>query len=195
MLRKGLFGALFLLLSGIPVHAEEAVVSTRVCEPLTEGATARISPADDSALYIKVGERVAQAMTAAGHAVQESGAIDVYFTVAEAPVEFRESGPNLGTFSVGNPTDAPRALVLLNVWSSRKDSILGGRKSKSGSRFSNYLLMAIEVNTRETGKCIWRGEGAIPLSGANADRVATRLADAIMRYLGKSADQERVLVE
>ena len=193
--RKGLFVALFLLLSGVSVHAGEAVVSARVCEGLKAGATARISPADDSALYLKVGEQVAQAVTAAGHTVRETGEIDVYFTVAEAPVEFRESGPNLGSFSVANPADAPRALVLLNVWSSRKDSILGGQKSKSGSCFSNYLLMPVEVNTRETGKCIWRGEGAIPLGGANADRVAIRLADGIMRFLGKPADRERILVE
>ena len=135
-----------------------------------------------------------KALAKAGHAVSEAGPIDLYYTITEAPVAIRRSGPSLGTLEVDTTRSGQRALLLLNVWSTRKDSILGGRKSKSGSQFSTYLFMAFEVNDKESGRCLWRGEGGTELAGD--PKVLTALiTETVMDHLGQAVDNKSVVVD
>lgn len=185
----------FLIAMGGMAHARDAVVSTRVCEPLPQQAALEISPADDTALYLAVKKKIREAVTAAGHPVEKSGNIELYYTVTESPVRIKEGGASLGRLEVGTIQSRQHALLLLNVWSLNQDSVLGGRKTKAKEGITNYLLMAIELTRRDNGRCIWRGEGAAELSGMDPKDLAVRLAESILEFLGRPVTKEPVVLD
>lgn len=46
----------------------------------------------------------------------------------------------------------------MNVWSNRKDSIIGGRKTDVIAGPIDEVWVTISINDKASGKCIWRGE-------------------------------------
>lgn len=174
--------------------AADVIVSTQVCDPIPAGAAMRLSPADDADLYKWVDKPLRHALTTAGHTISDAGSVDVYYAITEAPVAYHKDGPSLGRLEVDTTRSGQRALLLLNVWSSRQDSILGGRKSKSGSRFATYLFMSFEINDKQSGKCLWRGEGGTALVG---DRkvLIVQITDTVMEHLGQAVDRKSVVVD
>ena len=174
--------------------AANVIVSTQVCEPIPPGAAVNLSPADDADLYRWIDRPLRHALTKAGHPISDAGSVDVYYAITEAPVAYREDGPSLGRLEVDTTRSGQRALLLLNVWSTRQDSILGGRKNKSGDRFATYLFMSFEINDKQSGKCLWRGEGGTELVG---DRkvLIVQITDTVMEHLGQAVDRKSVIVD
>lgn len=181
-------------LTAFAASAADVVVSTRVCEPVPKGADVQLSPADDADLYQSVDRPLREALAKAGHAISKAGPVDLYYTITEAPVAIRRSGPSLGTLEVDTTRRGQRALLLLNVWSTRKDSILGGRKSKSGSQYSTYLFMSFEVNDKKSGKCLWRGEGGTELVGDRKVLISL-ITETVLDHLGQAVDGKSVVVD
>jgi hypothetical protein len=173
-------------------RAADAIVSTLICEPLSKGAPVHLTPADDSPLYLSIKDRMKRAVERAGHPVQDATPLQLYYSAVESAVEVREQGPTLGQLDVRTVNREARAQLLVNVWSSSKDSLVGGRKSKSGVSVSNYLIMALELNREDNGRCVWRGEGAVELEGVTAEQAAKVLTDAIAARMGQTID--RVMV-
>ncbi len=194
--RRGIGGCLALgvVLWAFTASAVEIVVSTRVCDPIPAGAGVSISAADDADLYRSVDKPLRAALTKAGHAESAAGPMELYYTITEAPVALRRSGPSLGTLEVDTTRSGQRALLLLNVWSTRKDSILGGRKSQSGSQFSTYIFMSFEVNDKESGRCLWRGEGGTALVG-DPKVLTVLITETVMDHLGQAVDNKSVIAE
>lgn len=174
--------------------AADVIVSSQVCDPIPAGAAMRLSPADDADLYKWIDKPLRHALNKAGHPISDGGSVDVYYAITEAPVAYRKDGPSLGRLEVDTTRSGQRALLLLNVWSTREDSILGGRKSKSGARFATYLFVSFEINDKQSGKCLWRGEGGTALVG---DRkvLIVQITDTVMGYLGQAVDRKSVVVD
>ena len=188
----GLWAALLLLFCVGEAKAADAVVAAMACEALPKGAALKLSPADDTPLYRMIDGRIRQALGRAGHPVQDNSALELYYSAVESIVEMRGQGPNFGRIDVRTLNREARAQLLVNVWSTSKDSIIGGRKTKDGAVVSNHLIMSLELNREDNGRCVWRGEGAVALEGVTADQVAKGLADAIAAELGKTIDKETV---
>lgn len=186
----GLWAALLLIFCMEEAKAADAVVAAMACEPLAKGAAFKLSPADDTPLYQAVGERIRQAAERAGHPIRGDAGLELYYSAVESIVEVRSKGPNFGSFDVRTVNREARVQLLFNVWSTSKDSIIGGRKTKDGASISNHLIMSLELNREDNGRCVWRGEGAVALEGVTADQVAKGLADAVAARLGKAVDKE-----
>lgn len=187
--------AAFLVVAAPAALARDAVVSTRICEKLAPEATVQISPADDTALYKSVEKPIRDAVTAAGHPVAKDGQIELYYSIHESPVRVKQGGGSLGRLEVRTIESRQHALLLLNVWSTSKDSVLGGKKTKAKEGISTYLLMAVELSRNDNGRCVWRGEGAAEMTGPETKRLATELAAAIMRFLGQAVSQKPVVLD
>ncbi|MPY74791.1 MAG: hypothetical protein GEU87_11055 [Alphaproteobacteria bacterium] len=185
----GLCATLLLLACMGEAKAADAVLAALACEPLTKGAAFKLSPADDSPLYLAIDGRIRQAVGRAGHPIQDNAALELYYSAVESIVEVRGRGPNFGRLEVRTVNREARAQLLANVWSNRKDSLIGGRKTKDGVIVSNHLIMSLELNREDNGRCVWRGEGAVDLEGTTAEQVAKGLADAIAANLGKTVDK------
>jgi len=191
---SGCLAAAGIILWSFAATAADVIVSTQICDPIPAGAAVRLSPADDADMYKWVDKPLRDALTKAGHPISDAGGVDIYYAITEAPVAYRKDGPSLGRLEVDTTRSGQRALLLLNVWSTRQDSILGGRKNKSGSRFATYLFMSFEVNDKGSGKCLWRGEGGTALVG---DRkvLIVQITETVMEHLGQAVDRKSVVVD
>lgn len=185
---------LLLLLVAGKAPAAEAIVAALACEPLERRAAVKLTPADDTPLYDSIQPRVLRALDKAGHPVQDGAPLELYYSAVESAVEVRGEGLDLGRIYVRTVNREARAQLLVNVWSTSKDSILGGRKTTSGVSVASYLIMSLELNRQDNGRCVWRGEGAVELEGVTAEQVAPALAAAIAARLGQTVDKATAVV-
>jgi hypothetical protein len=172
--------------------AADATVTAQTCESLPKGAPVTLSPADDSPLYLSIKAHMKQAVERSGHPVQDATPLQLYYSAEESAVEVRRQGPSLGQIDVHTRNQRARAQLLVNVWSTSKDSIFGGQKNRRKFSVSNFLIMSLELNRQDNGRCVWRGEGAVELEGVTARQVAKGLTDAIAAHIGETVEHARV---
>jgi hypothetical protein len=173
-------------------RAADATISTLECEPLTKNASIQLNPADDSDLYLSVKKAVRDAVEQSGHPVAEKAPLELYYSLAETAVEVREAGPSLGHLEVRTVNREVRSQLLVNIWSNKQDSLIGGRRTESGVRVSNVLIATFELNRLDNGRCVWRGEGAVELGAVTAQDVARSLATAVASRIGQAIDGTRL---
>lgn len=190
----GLLACLLLFFWAGAAVAAEATVTAQVCGPLKKGAPVTLAPADDSPLYLSIKEHMKQAVERSGHPVRKSTPLQLYYSAEESAVEVRRRGPSLGQIDIHARNQRARAELLFNVWSTHKDSILGGQKNRRKYSVSNFLIMSLELNRQDNGHCVWRGEGAVELEGVTAKQIAKALTDAIAARIGQNVERDRVVL-
>jgi hypothetical protein len=184
----GFAGFLIFLFQAGAAEAVDATISTQVCEPLKQNAALQLTPADDSDLYLSVQAGLDDVLRKIGHPVDKKAALDMYYSLVETAVEIRGEGPTLGRLDVRTVNRDARAQLLVNLWSNQKDSILGGKRTESGVRVSNVLIVTLELNGQQDGRCIWRGEGAVELGTITSRDVADELTQAVAKRIGEAID-------
>ena len=188
----GLFVLFAALLWSDASRAADATVTSQVCEPLARNAALQLTPADDSDLYLSVKDGMRKAVEKSGHPIKEKAGLELYYSLVETAVEIRGGGPSLGRLEVRTVNREARAQLLVNVWSTNQDSLIGGRRSVGGLSVSNVLIVTLELNRQDNGRCVWRGEGAVELGADTARDVAPALTDAVATRLGQAIDAIRV---
>jgi hypothetical protein len=184
----GLAGFLLFLFQAGAAEAVDATITTQVCEPLKRNAALQLTPADDSDLYLSVRESLQDVLRKIGHPVDKKAGLDMYYSLVETAVEIRGAGPTLGRIEVRTVNRDARAQLLVNLWSNQQDSILGGRRTESGLRVSNVLIVSLELNKQDNGRCVWRGEGAVELGTVTSRDVAATLTQAVAKRIGEAID-------
>jgi len=184
----GFAGFLLFLFQAGAAEAVDATISTQVCEPLKRNAGLQLTPADDSDLYLSVKDGLEDTLRKIGYPVDKKAGLDMYYSLVETAVEIRGEGPTLGQLDVRTVNRDARAQLLVNLWSNQKDSILGGRRTESGLRVSNVLIVTLELNAEQDGRCIWRGEGAVELGAVAARDIAATLTQAVAKRIGEAID-------
>ncbi|MEE8333367.1 MAG: hypothetical protein V3R85_05925 [Alphaproteobacteria bacterium] len=76
--------------------------------------------------------------------------------------------------------------VRANIWSNRRDSVLGGRRRVVEGQMVDQVKLSASLNRRADGRCLWQGDAVQELNGANAARAARTLAPFLAHSLGKS---------
>ena len=185
---SGFAGFLLILFQAGAAEAVDATISTQVCEPLKRNTGLQLTPADDSDLYLSVKDGLEDTLRKIGYPVDKKAGLDMYYSLVETAVEIRGEGPTLGQLDVRTVNRDARAQLLVNLWSNQKDSILGGRRTESGLRVSNVLIVTLELNAEQDGRCIWRGEGAVELGAVAARDIAATLTQAVAKRIGEAID-------
>lgn len=90
----------------------------------------------------------------------------------------------------GGPGGGYETRVEVNIWSSRKDSLIGGRTSGKTGRVVDQLRMEITINDLNSGACLWKGTAFHDLAGRDLLREAKRVAGPLVRRIGKKAAHE-----
>lgn len=75
--------------------------------------------------------------------------------------------------------------VRANIWSNRRDSVLGGRRRVVEGEMIDQVKLSASLNRRADGRCLWQGDAVQELNGADAARAARRLAPLLAGLLGK----------
>ena len=78
----------------------------------------------------------------------------------------------------------------MNLWSNRKDSVIGGRKDTVLSRGLNELHVAIEIHDKSNGQCMWQGQAKLDLDGQDEFSTTRRIIPLLVAVLGKTVRAE-----
>ncbi len=73
-----------------------------------------------------------------------------------------------------------------NIWSNRRNSLLGGPKRQSGQHALNQLQVTANLDRRSDGRCLWQGEVLHNLNGEKADNATLRIITILVGNLGKT---------
>ena len=74
--------------------------------------------------------------------------------------------------------------VRMNVWSNRKDSIIGGRKTGVVAGPIDEVRVTITINDKASGKCIWRGEARHNSDGRDQWEVSEKISLVLIDAMG-----------
>ena len=87
------------------------------------------------------------------------------------------------------------AKVHMNIWSNAKDSVIGGRRETVESQRVDRLHIAIAINSKTDGRCLWRGEVVQNLDGRDVRRAANRMIPILADVVGTSASQRPIDID
>jgi hypothetical protein len=80
------------------------------------------------------------------------------------------------------------------IWSNTNDSVLGGRKKSSQRRAVDQLRVTANLNRRDDGRCVWRGEILHALGGGDPDQAAFRFMPPLADAIGQSIRNKSVVM-
>lgn len=178
-------GLLFLLFTGASLaQGDNVVARASLYKPLQFGFPYSIRLYDDT----RVGRFAVKALTkeleGKGIFVEPQGAFQIDLSVERISAAFDEAGGDLGF--VG--TSEERGLELtMNIWSSRQDSLLGGRQKKGRTTSEPLIHLNAVVRDNESNEVIWQGDALAPIQRADEEDAALQAAEAMAQVFGKSA--------
>jgi len=182
------FAFIFSMVVAAAAMAGEAVVETVVCESFPDDASIVLTPVDDSPLNIEIADRLAMALRHAGYSVADSAALTLRFQATERGLRMPAKDRSLGQIS----GSGGGVSLNLNIWSSTKNSILGGRQRRRSGQFDAHLIVAMELDRTTDGRCVWRGEAGASLVGWQHSELAERLTWALADAFGKDVRLRRM---
>lgn len=161
----------------------QGTLNTYACENFPAALQVRVDLLDDAEPMLRVRAALLAALARKGIPVAD-GAPYVLSVGAEATrLAARRKGRDLGSISDGTDEDVK---MRMNLWSSREDSVLGGRKDAVESEARNEIRVTISINSIADGRCIWRGDAVHDTAGRDQWAVAERMAPILVDAIGGS---------
>lgn len=183
---------LALLLLGLPqgAAAQQApgMVTAQVFLEPPERPTVAVSPYDDSDLNLRIKADFEEQLAVQQRGRVESEARADYLLLFESgviPAAAVPQGPSLGSAEV---TEGG-VDVTVNVWSSEKDSVLGGRQEQPDVESSVFHINAV-LRERSSGKVVWQGDAYYRLAGPETERIARAMVAPLVEKIGQSVARE-----
>lgn len=171
-----------------------ARVTAFACAKLPSPLRIEVEAADGSPYADRL-KRVLVRSLAARQAIVTPGAplrLSLYVGLVREP-EIRK-GRDLGQFSRGNASDQ-RTRFRINLWSNRRDSVIGGRRDEVLASSVDELHVEITLDDRSDGQCIWQGEAVHRLDGRDELAAAERIIPLLIDRLGRTARAEPVQLD
>ncbi len=165
-----------------------------VCESLPSPLRIQIESPEGSQRTDRL-KRILVRALAARHVVVAPGAplrLSLYVGSVREP-EVRK-GRDLGQFSRGNASDE-RTQFRINLWSNRRDSVIGGRRDEVLAAAVDELHVEITLDDLSDGRCILQGEAVHRLDGRDEQSVAEHIIPKLIERLGQSASAEPIELE
>lgn len=162
--------------------AADGILSGYVCGTMPATYQINVEVGDDSAQMLKIREAAIGALKRKRARISGTAelvlAIDV-LTVREGAVRKKR---DLGSVTDGS---SERIRARMNLWSNKRDSIIGGRRDGFVKGALDEVRVEITVNDKSTGKCIWRGEAHHDSAGEDQWIVAQKSTLQLLDALGQ----------
>lgn len=125
-----------------------------------------------------------------GRIRRPSDLVDVYVGIGgpDPNADPLNRNPDSGSTSI----DDSEARVRMNIWSNRRDSVIGGRRDKAEGDMVDQLHVTIDVNRRADGVCLWRGHAIHNLDGGDPRTIGAALMRYLAGYVGKPASRQPI---
>jgi len=186
-------------LSAHAAEAPEGYLTAFVCESMPKQISVSSVIEDNTEenvrLYALLVDRLAKNQVT----VKPSAGLTMSFEVTRVHEAAKRKPGDLVDVRVGEgEKDVGRegfAKVHMNIWSNAKDSVIGGRRESLESQPVDQLRIAVAINSKANGRCLWRGEVVQNLDGRDASRVADKLIPILADAVGTSVSQKPIVID
>lgn len=181
-----------LMASAMSSHAADAgsgFLTAIACGKLPSPLSVEVDAQDDSRQALKLKNTLIRALTDRQARIAGNAPMKISLHVETVREGAKYKGRDLGEFSRGNRTDE-RTKFRMNLWSNRKDSVIGGRKDALLSHGMDELHVAIEIHDKSNGQCVWQGQAKLNLDGQDEFAAANQIIPLLTKSLGKTIRSE-----
>lgn len=164
------------------------LLRTQVFKKPVETAAIAVAPYDDSDLNLKLKSDFEAKLAESGRGRVAKEAEADYLLLFESevvPADAVPRGPSLGSANVTEGS----AEVNVNVWSSSKDSVLGGRQQAADVGSNVFHINAV-LRERRSGEVAWQGDAYHRLAGPETEHVARAMVAPLVQKIGQSVARE-----
>jgi hypothetical protein len=190
------FGTILLSAALLAIATPSQAAATRpgsltafACGKLPSPLSLEVDAQDDSRQSRELKDALIKALTGRNARIAANAPLKISLHVETLREGTRRKGRDLGEFSRGNRSNE-RTKFRMNLWSNRKDSVIGGRKDTILSHGLNELHVAIEIHDKSNGQCVWQGEVRLDLDGQDEFSTARRIIPLLAETLGKTIRAE-----
>lgn len=154
-------------------------------DQVTPGLSIAVRPFDDTDLNLAVKARFEEELRRVNRSTSPNAVLVLSFGTEVIRGRFSEDRRDLGRFEAGTGAGAE---LQFNVWSSSRDSLLGGRQ-KSGEREPNVFHLDAVLRDERTGKTLWQGDAYYAMMTADPLRIARSMVRPMVLNLGRTVQK------
>lgn len=189
MKRIPIFMAIFLLTTPA---AADGLLSGYACGTLPQSYKVDVEVADDSDEMLRIRDAVVRALAKMQTEASESANLVLLIDMLAIREGLRRKKRDLGSVTDGS---SERIKARMNLWSNKRDSVIGGRKDRVISGPIDEVRVDIAINDKSNGKCVWRGEAIHDTTGTDQWVVAEKLALRLTRLIGRDIRDREFVAE
>ena len=186
------FLAIFMLTTLASPAAADGLLSGYACGTLPPSYKVDVEVADDSDQMLRIRESAFRAL--ARSQTETSGSAELVLLIDMHAIRegIRRKERDLGSVTDGS---SERIKARMNLWSNKRDSIIGGRKDRIIDGPIDEVRIDIAINDKSNGKCVWRGEAVHSTAGNDQWAVAEKVTLRLIRLLGRDIRDREFAVE
>ena len=177
-------------------EAARGYLNAFACEVLPQPVRVHVEVMDNSDQNLRLRDQLAQRLQQNGAEISDAATLVLSLEVAVARQATRHKPGDMIDVRVGQ--DEPEigqegfARLHMNVWSSRRDSLLTGRRSTVEEEGFDLLRLRASLNSRSDGHCLWQGELVHNLDGDDPYLSAAKLIPVLADSIGQAANRKPV---
>lgn len=176
----------------LPVTASGMITARSFAAPAA-GFSVSVAPYDDSELNLRLKEDFERRLVERWQThltAEPAAAFLLLFESEVVSADMAPPPPSLGSARI----DEQGAEVQVNVWSSSRDSLFGGRNGNAEGG-SNVFHISALLRDRQSGELAWQGDAYYVLSEPNPERVARALVPPLVDRIGRSIVREPLEID
>ncbi len=151
---------------------------------LPEELVVEVTLFDNTDLDLAIRDEMIEALEGAKHAVSDGAPYELSLETDAEAIRYSSKDPSLGEISsVGGGLD-----VELNVWSSTKDSLLGGRQERTVRQGENHFVIHAVLTDRQAGSVVWEGRATVEGDRGSAAPITRKMVDSLVANLGRTVN-------
>ena len=185
-----------------PAATEHSYITAFSCTRLPAPLTVEVVTFDDSDPALKLHGALLRELRDRRIAVDPKAALRLSIDMHVSFERARQRRPDLVTLSRREPEFERSTLhegfetrAEVNVWSSRSDSLVGGRRPTVIGKNLEQLRVVLAVHDKANGRCLWQGEAVRDLDGRDRWAEAARVLPALVRSIGTAAARKPLVVD
>lgn len=179
--------AALLLATGLaaaqPASTGEARMGAVALEPVTKDVAFKVELADNAEIDLRLEGELRDLLVARGWTSSKGAAWTLTLTTTEVTGD--TPGSSLGEVRVDN--DIVR--MRMNLWSSTRDSVLGGRTGAEPATLERLLRLELELRDA-ADKVAWSGRAETTARGTDPYRIYRQMLPRLVDRLGQTAEAE-----
>jgi hypothetical protein len=163
---------------------------------LPAGLPIEIVVLDDSEANLEIRDALAEALAENGFLVAPEAPLEMTFEAETLEPGVQDDRPTLGQIRAGNEAEvgnrgSERGVEAeVNVWSSTKDSLLGGRQDKDASTSHPRYHINVQLRDRESGKVVWQGDAICEMLTGDRERLVESMTGPLAAAVGRTVTGE-----